>query len=363
MSSTPRFGLKTLTVLYAVMAMSSALRADVAWGKALQQAPAWYSSDEAAKLADNLLAYQHSSGGWPKNTDMSLPPSAEFLAKHEKSVGTDHGPTIDNEATTTQLNFLAKIISERPEKRWLESFNRGFDYLLKAQYPNGGWPQFFPLRGNYSDHITFNDNATSNVMRVLRGAITQDTAFKFVDETRRKQAALAYQKAIDCILKCQAIVGGKKTIWGAQHDEKTFALAAARKFEPVSLCSKESVGLIDILMDVEKPSPSIIEAVESAIAWLDKNKITGVRVDKVPMPDKPGSTDKVVVADPNAKPLWARFYEVPSFRPIFIGRDAIPRYSLAEIEHERRVGYGWYATEPNSLLDSRYPKWKKRLSH
>ena len=37
------------------------------------------------------------------------------------------------------------------------AFTRGFDYLLAAEYPKGGWPQFFPLREGYYSRITFND--------------------------------------------------------------------------------------------------------------------------------------------------------------------------------------------------------------
>jgi PelA/Pel-15E family pectate lyase len=34
-------------------------------------------------------------------------------------------------------------------------------YLLAAQFPNGGWPQVWPLEGGYHDAVTFNDNAVS----------------------------------------------------------------------------------------------------------------------------------------------------------------------------------------------------------
>jgi len=45
-------------------------------------------------------------------------------------------------------------------------------------------------------------------------------------------------------------------------------------------------------------------------------------------------------------------------RPIFIGRDSVIRYDVAEIEAERRNGYAWYVTEPDALLTKDYPKWK-----
>lgn len=57
-----------------------------------------------------------------------------------------------------------------------------------------------------------------------------------------------------------------------------------------------------------------------------------------------------VVTDPDAKPIWARHYEIGSDRPIFAGRDAIKQYALADIERERRTGTPWYGTWPVSLL-------------
>src|SRR5690606_35059128 len=48
---------------------------------------------------------------------------------------------------------------------------------------------------------------------------------------------------------------------------------------------------------------------------------------------------------------WAMFYEIGTNRPIFAGRDGIIRYDLSEIELERQLGYAWYGTWPQQLLD------------
>ena len=62
---------------------------------------------------------------------------------------------------------------------------RGIDYVLAAQYRNGGWPQFFPLRDDYSRHITFNDGAMIGVMTLLDDLVKEPQAWGFVDEARR----------------------------------------------------------------------------------------------------------------------------------------------------------------------------------
>ena len=64
---------------------------------------------------------------------------------------------------------------------------------------------------------------------------------------------------------------------------------------------------------------------------------------------------------PAAPPIWARFYEIGTNRPIFSGRDGIVRYRLAEIELERRTGYAWYGTYATALVADEYPAWVKRV--
>ena len=71
--------------------------------------------------------------------------------------------------------------------------------------------------------------------------------------------------------------------------------------------------------------------------------------------------DVRVVRDPEASPVWARFYEVDTNRPFFCNRDGIKVYTLAEVTLERRTGYSWYGDAPAKLLESDYPKWRKRI--
>ena len=129
------------------------------------------------------------------------------------------------------------------------------DYLLAAQYPNGGWPQFFPLRDGYYSRITYNDNAMVNVLTVLRDAAAGKPPYAFVDEARRVKARAAVSRGIDIILRTQLKQDGKLTAWCSQYDEKALAPAWARAYEPPSLSGSESVGIVRFLMEIEQPTP------------------------------------------------------------------------------------------------------------
>jgi PelA/Pel-15E family pectate lyase len=346
--------LLALLFLAPVAPLISAVR----WNDVPKQSVDWLRSDEARAVAEAVLLFQYPSGGWTKNTDMAKPLTPELRA--ELAARTKDEATIDNGGTTAQIRFLARIHAATGERRYRTAAEKGIDYLLAAQYAHGGFPQYFPLRPGYYTRITFNDGAMVNALEVLRDVAMGRASFEWTDVSRRQRAADAVARGIDCILKCQFVRDGVRTAWAAQHDELTFAPAWARKFEPPSLASAESVGIVRFLLAVENPSPDIVAAVDSAMAWFAKVKITDVRSDIVPAPGQPGGRDRVAVADPAAPPIWARFYELETDRPIFMGRDSVIRYKLEEIEHERRVGYAWYNNQPARLLERDYPAWKKK---
>ena len=178
------------------------------------------------------------------------------------------------------------------------------------------------------------------------------------------RAETAVLKGIECILKCQIVVDGRRTVWCAQHDEVTLKPAAARSYEKISLSGGESVGIVRFLLEVEfefeNPSSEIVEAIEGAVAWFQQVKLSGIRQVNKPDPSLPKGLDKIIVPDAEAPPLWARFYQIGTNRPIFCGRDGVIKYQLSEIEHERRVGYAWYTQAPAELLQRDYPAWKKK---
>jgi PelA/Pel-15E family pectate lyase len=259
-----------------------------------------------------------------------------FFIRNKKK----HDSTIDNSSTFTQLTFLARTFTAQNQERHRESFLKGFDYLLKAQYPNGGWPQFYPNLSGYYKHITFNDGAMIGVLKLLRDVAQAKPAYAFVDQDRRARAAHAVEKGIDCVLKTQIIVNGRRTVWCAQHDEVTLAPAPARKYELVSLSGGESIDIVRFLMSIKSPSPEVIDAIEAAVAWFEQSR----------------------VKDPKGAETWARFYEIGTNRPIFVGRDGVIKYNIAEIEAERRNGYAWYIDDAAKLLNRDYPAWRKQTT-
>ncbi|HUA62601.1 MAG TPA: pectate lyase [Verrucomicrobiae bacterium] len=328
----------------------------------------WYATPEARRIADIIVSFQTPGGGWSKN--LNLTDHARRLGEHyagnnlSRFLGpgdfdTPRDPkwnyvgTLDNDATNTELEFLARVAAAKPEDSaaFRRSFLRGIEYLLAAQFPNGGWPQVYPLEGGYHDAITFNDGAVCETLRLLHRAAEGRSPFDFVPAEARKRAAAAVDRGVECILAAQIIENGRRTVWCQQHDALTLAPVAGRNYEPAALCSAESGALLEFLMELPKPNATIVRAVGDGEAWLEKVAIH----DKAYVRGPAGGT---LVDRSGAPAIWARYYQIGTDRPIFGDRDKTIHDTVEELSQERRRGYSWYSSSAQAAID-RYKTWRK----
>src|SRR5664279_3338712 len=172
--------------------VSASLHELVSWRNAMRQPAAWYGSAEAVRIAENLLLYQRDVGGWDKNIDMALAlgPTDRAEIEKQKREREAHS-TIDNDATYTQMRYLARVYTATKQGRFQGAFRRGLEYLLKAQYGNGGWPQFYPLRNGYWSHITYNDDAMVGVLETLQMIADKAPGYEFINDATRARARSA----------------------------------------------------------------------------------------------------------------------------------------------------------------------------
>jgi len=316
-----------------------------------------YAPNQIVEIADNLLRYQNPDGGWPKDLDwLAIIDYAEVRKLRGDSL---ERSSFDNRCTYPQIAYLAKAYGQTHDPRYRAAAERGLDYLLREQRPTGGW------RGADVDAITFNDDVMTGIMALLLEIREGAPHFAWLDDTRRGAAALALDKALECTLACQIVVNGTKTAWCQQHDHSTFAPVQARSYELPSICSGESTSVLLFLISLPEPDARIREAIDAGVAWLRSAQIHGVRVDNVPIDpvrfeNHTATFDRVAVTDPAAPPLWARFYDLETNRPLFCRRDGRRVDTLAEVELERRSGYAWYGMWPARLLEHDYPAWQQR---
>jgi pectate lyase len=333
-------------LILALAGETSVQAAAAAWRDFAARPEEWYRGPEGRRTADNILTWQASLGGWPKNVNSASEPFAGDAAKIRD--------TFDNGATTAELRFLARAFRATKDARYQQALLKGIDHILESQYPTGGWPQFHPPGTNYHRRITFNDDTMVRLMEFLR-AVATTPDYEFVDAPRRKAAQEAFQRGVECILKCQITVQGRLTAWCAQHDEVDYRPRPARSYELASLSGAESAGILQLLMSLEAPGPEVARAVKAGAAWFEAARLTGIRQTVV-------NGDKRMVRDAQAPALWARFYEIESNRPIFASRDGVKKYDVAKIESERRNGYAWYGNWGERVATN-YAKWCEKWAH
>lgn len=317
----------------------------------------WYASDEAQALAQIVISYQTPAGGWSKHTGYAKGPRQPgmlFSSQYKPGAKPHYVATFDNRATTEQLHFLANLWEATKKDAYRDAFVRGLDYILAAQYPSGGWPQVFPLQGGYHDNVTFNDDAMTHILNLLKSIDDAEPRFAFINEEKRGQVSAALAAGVKYLLAAQIEVGGKKTVWCAQHDPITRAPQGARAFEPAALSGMESARVIEFLMRYEKPSPEIVAAIESGLAWFESARVTGIARVK-----RDGKT--TYEPDPNSTEVyWARFYDLTDGQPIFPARDNVVYRTYAEMAKGNDIGYDYYTTLPNSLVTTKQKKWRQQ---
>jgi PelA/Pel-15E family pectate lyase len=341
-------------------------------GITLDKPAEWYAQPEASRIADILVSFQTPAGGWSKNIDMTKNPrgpgerfsvdnTSRFPVASDNDAPRDRSwnyvGTFDNDATITQLRFLAKVIfapGTKETKVYREAFLRGLDYIFAAQYPNGGWPQVWPLQGGYHDAITYNDDAMIQVLELFRDVASGGRDFGFVPGKTRARAAQSVKHGIECILATQIVANGRRTVWCQQHDALTLEPCSARNYEMPSESGAESAKIVQFLMGDPNPSRQMIAAVHAAAAWFEKTKIKDIAYRFT------GEEGRLLVEAPGSGPLWARYYEIGTDRPIFGDRDKSIHDNVNEISKERRNGYAWYRDTPARALEE-YSIWREKF--
>lgn len=318
-----------------------------------------FSAQIKDTLAEKMMVYQLPNGGWgkhnsdKKNVDYTVKIDQKLL-KIIKANDNDLA-TIDNNATSKEINGLISAYSTTKNPAYLKSAEKGIQYLLSMQYENGGFPQYFPNTSIYRKQVTYNDNAMINVLTILYNISEGKEGFDAVNSQLKDKSKVALQKGIACVLKTQVLQNGKLSIWADQYNEVTLKPEKARAFEPMSLATGESVNIVKFLM-MQPVTPEIEKSIRSAIQWFKESKIDGYTYNVSRESEKAIRT----LSKKEGSAVWARFYDIPTNKPVFGDRDGSVKFNYEDVSEERRMGYSWYNEAGTKLVENEFPKWLKR---
>jgi len=295
----------------------------------------------AAKAASMALVNgQLKSGGWNYYIDFADRKAYQYRVNGggPKARNTT---TLDDNTTQAALQFL--ILLDRELKFQNEPIHEatmyGLNALLKAQYPNGGWPQRFDsapdpkdypvIKANYPDswprefpkekyldYYTFNDNLIEDLVGVMF------LAHHVYQDERYQRAAL---KAGDFIILAQ--MPEPQPAWAQQYNSQ-MQPAWARKFEPPAVTGGESQGIIKTLMQIYiyTGDKKYLKPIPPALAYLKKSELPGGKL--------------------------ARFYELKTNRPLYFTK----KYELTYQDNDLPTHYGFIINSSVDSLESRYRK-------
>ena len=315
-----------------------------------------YAPHRYKEIADNLIAYQNEDGGWPKNIDWlaQLQP-AEVLSELKRW---RRNSTVDNWNTYSQIKYQAHVYTLTGEERYKDSALRGLLYLLNTQDANGAW------WGSDVQSPTLNDNVTTGVLKLFLDILGGDERFQWLPEDSRTNIKYAFDNGINFILRAQIIQSGTKTGWAQQYTtdgDGNLYPTYARAYEQIAIASKESCNVLNLLMDIKNPNDEIKDSINSAVKWLKQVAINEFRLEKVykeiPIPEYP--YDLVGVKDKDARPIWARFYEISDNSPFLCTESGTKVYDISELGYDKRVGYSWYGYWPEEVFE-KYTIWSKQ---
>ena len=286
-----------------------------------------YYLEAARDVARTLLKGQYCSGGWDYYIEFDPAKRGQFPYRADgpcaEAAGERRPTTFDDNVTQAAVRLLMRVDRDLDFKDGAihEATRFALDSLIKAQFPNGAWPQryarfpdpsAFPIKAAsypeswprtwpgsaYYAHYTFNDNSIVDLIDAMLEAA------RIYKEPRYLASA---EKGGAFILLAQ--MPEPQPGWAQQYDRDMHP-AWARQFEPPSVTGGESQSVMRTLLLLyrETGNRKYLEPLPRALAYYRRSILPEV--------ENPSEIRRR--ACPGRTPCVARFYELKTNRPLYI---------------------------------------------
>lgn len=275
-----------------------------------------YYYEAAKKVANTLIWGQLECGGWNYVFDFagenSLKSWYDTVGKNgwrlEEFQHYYGNATYDDAGTMEAAKFLLRMYVEKNDPAFRPALEKTIDFVLKSQYPVGGWPQRYPLmydhpfqgKKDYSSFITLNDDVIPDATEFLIQCY-QAMGLQGVKEP--------IMRAMYLMISLQQ--GEPYAGWADQYTVDDLKPAHARSYEPRSVNTGTTVRLVNLMMDYYKLTADtrFLSGIPAAIRFLESMKLPESDVKKW----KSQSTNPEAILVP-------RFVDPDTGKPLYVHR-------------------------------------------
>lgn len=261
--------------------------------------------DAARRAADALVFGQHKLGGWhyaidfePKGIEEWYKnKAAKFKWGMEEQRFYRGNATFDDSNSASATRFLLRFYLTSKEEKYRAPLLKALDFIRLAQYPNGAFPQRFPLRydfvhdgfPDYTPYYTLNDGAANGNVEVLLDA------YHYLGDKRDLESA---RRAVDFMIAVQG--PEDQAAWAEQYHPDTMQPTKARTHEPAGFVIRESEQVLELLLTFYKMTGDrrYLRPIPMCLNWFD-------RVNRE--------------SKENSRPA-ARYYELGTNLPVYVVR-------------------------------------------
>lgn len=243
-----------------------------------------YYYEAAKKTAAAVIWGQSHEGGWNYMVDFA---GDRSLKQWYNTIGKNGwrleefqhyygNSTFDDDVTSDATRFLLRMYLEKMDPTFKPALDKAINFILKSQYPNGGWPQRYPLRYDYEKHgfpdyssyYTFNDDVIWENINLLIKCYLVLGEERFLDPIYRGMNF--YKISQD---NCGA--------WGQQLNMQ-METASARTYEPAAFLPTATSENTFILMKFYELTgdKTFLNGIPKAIKWLEKVKLPFDKIER-----------------------------------------------------------------------------------
>ncbi|MCL1801505.1 MAG: pectate lyase, partial [Promicromonosporaceae bacterium] len=198
------------------------------------------------------------------------------------------------------------------------------DVIAIVDAGRGGWPYYITEREMHRGGVSFQDDAHLEAMNFMLDIANGE--FPHLDAARTTAGRAAFVAALEVVLRLQvrstAFEDGveRPTAWAHHFNPETGLPMWGREFEPPAIVGGEETRdmfryLVDLDLDVVRGFggdalvADLVAGIHAAAYWIDLVEITGFQF-----------ANHALIPNPAASGLWARFYSIDEFQPMFADR-------------------------------------------